>query len=89
MIRLDEAIRRLRRRRQQGERERSVGQYLALAGAIGWLVVIPALAGAALGQYLDRRLGTGVLLSGALLVVGLALGCYGAWRTLRREGGEP
>lgn len=89
--RLDESVRRERARRERGERERriSVGHYIATAGALGWLVVVPTLAGAWLGRKLDAAFGTGIMLSAALLSLGLAVGCALAWGMLRRAGGPP
>jgi ATP synthase protein I len=87
---LRSAIRRARerRRRWRRDRERSIGQHLAIAGAIGWLIVVPALLGALAGRWLDARLDTGVTFSAGLLVLGIALGCTMAWRAVR-ERGEP
>lgn len=84
---LGRSIRKERRRRERGlrDRQQSIGHFLAKAGMFGWLVVVPAVAAAYLGRWLDRRLGTGVLLSAALLLVGAALGCYLAWVALMKE----
>ena len=83
---LDEAVRRRHRRRERARREgeRSLAQNLALAGVLGWIIVAPALLGALAGRWLDRRFATGVLFTGALLVVGLAAGCALGWREVRR-----
>lgn len=74
-----------RRARYQREGERPIGRNLALMGSLGWLVVIPALAGIAAGVWLDRTFGTGVFWSGALLVAGLAIGCWLAWQRIGEE----
>jgi ATP synthase protein I len=83
---LDEAVRRLRERRTRASREgrRSIGQDLALIGVIGWTVVIPTLLGIYLGRTLDRRFGSGVFWTLALLVAGVTLGCALAWQRLNR-----
>ncbi len=76
-------LRRRRRERARREGERSLAEDLALAGVIGWLIVGPALLGIFAGRWLDRRLGSGVFWSGALLALGLAVGCALAWRRMR------
>jgi ATP synthase protein I len=84
---LDEAVRRERERRAQARREggRSIGQDLALIGVIGWTVVLPTLLGVYGGRALDRRFGTGVFWTLALLVAGVTLGCVLAWQRLNRS----
>ncbi len=82
---LEKAVERRRARadRWRSEGERPLGRNLALAGALGWLVVVPTLLGAFSGRALDRSLGTGVTFSAALMCVGLVLGCWLAWRRMR------
>ena len=85
--RLDEAVR-LRRSRQerwQREGERSVGQNLAMIGALGWTIVTPTLIGIFAGRWLDRMFGSRVFWTLGLLVAGLALGCTLAWKRIYRE----
>ena len=60
--------------------ERSVARNLAMIGALGWLVVTPTVIGVFLGRWLDARFHAGVFWTGALIVVGLTLGCSLAWR---------
>jgi len=62
--------------------ERSFAQNLAMIGALGWLIVTPTLMGLFLGRWLDRVGQSGIFWTGALLVVGLALGCWLAWRRM-------
>ena len=45
---------------------------LGLVGSVGWMVVLPALLGAFLGRWIDRRSGTGIFWTLSLLFVGLA-----------------
>jgi len=85
--RLDEVVR-LRRDRQerwQREGERSIGQNLAMIGALGWTIVTPALVGIFAGRWLDRALGSGIFWTLGLLVAGLAAGCWMAWNRIHRE----
>jgi ATP synthase protein I len=76
------ARRRDQRARWQREGERPLAQNLAMIGALGWLVVVPALAGIFLGQWLDRREGTGLTFTAALLVAGVVLGAALAWQRM-------
>lgn len=59
---------------------------LGMMGLIGWSVAIPTLLGAALGVWLDQRYPGGRSWTLALLVAGLAIGCFNAWRWVAREG---
>jgi ATP synthase protein I len=52
---------------------------LGMMGLIGWSVVIPTLAGAALGLWLDHRYPGIHHWTLALLVAGLVIGCLNAW----------
>src|SRR5262245_36258422 len=85
--RLDEAVRIRRERRARGQREgeRSMGQNLAMIGALGWTIVAPTLAGIFAGRWLDRQFGSGIFWTLGLLVAGLALGCTFAWKRMQSE----
>ena len=85
--RLDEAVRlrRGRRERWQREGERSIGQNLAMIGALGWAIVTPTLIGIFAGRWLDRTFDSGIFWTLGLLVAGLALGCWLAWTRIHRE----
>lgn len=58
---------------------------LGMMGLIGWSVVVPTLLGAALGLWIDRHYPGGRSWTLALLVAGLALGCWNAWRWVGKE----
>lgn len=58
---------------------------LGMMGLIGWSVAIPTLLGAALGIWLDQRYPGGRSLTLALLVAGLAIGCWNAWHWVSKE----
>ncbi len=58
---------------------------LGMMGLIGWSVVVPTLLGAALGLWLDRHYPGGRNWTLALLVAGLAIGCFNAWHWVTRE----
>lgn len=62
------------------EGDASVGRRLAQIGILGWIIVLPMLAGIILGRWLDLRFGTGLLWTAPLLILGLILGGWFAWR---------
>ncbi len=76
-------LRRERHRRWLREGEPSVGRRLAQIGVLGWIVVIPMLIGLYLGHRLDQALGTGIFWTAPLLLVGLGLGCWSAWKWIQ------
>ena len=78
---------RQRKRIEQGRREKEMSfwSYLGLIGTVGWSVVVPMIAGAFLGSYVDSKAGTTYEWTVGLLVLGLALGCYNAWRMVMNE----
>ena len=83
--RLGQAVRRRQERRERWRREgeRSMGQNLAMIGALGWTVVVPTLLGIFAGRWLDRTFQSGIFWTLGLLVAGLALGCAFAWRRMQ------
>ena len=85
--RLGEAVRRRQGRRAlwRREGERSLGQNLAMIGALGWTIVVPTLLGIFAGRWLDRTFHSGVFWTLGLLVAGLAAGCTFAWRRMHSE----
>ena len=75
----------VRRRRERwrswlNEGEPSVARYVGQIGVLGWIIVTPALLGLFAGRWLDRQLGTGILWSAPLLMIGIALGFWSAWK---------
>ena len=85
--RLDEAVERgsARRARWQREGERSIGQNLAMIGALGWTIVTPTLIGIFAGRWLDR-LRLGDLLDTRLARRGSCRSADGlAWKRMYRE----
>jgi ATP synthase protein I len=77
-------LRRERRERWQRDGERSLGQNLAMIGALGWTIVVPTLLGIFAGRGLDRVFGSGVFWTLGLLVAGLAIGCVMAWKRMHK-----
>jgi ATP synthase protein I len=84
---LGEAVRTRQERRARFEREgeRSIGQNLAMIGALGWTIVLPTLIGIFAGRWLDRQFNMGIFWTLALLAAGLALGCTLAWKRMHSE----
>ena len=64
---------------------RIVWSGLGMMGLIGWSVTVPTLLGAGLGIWLDRHHAAGHSWTMALLIAGLALGCWNAWHWVTRE----
>ncbi len=62
----------------------SVARRLAQIGVLGWIIVVPALLGMFVGRWLDRMLGSGLLLTAPLLILGVVLGCWSASKWMRR-----
>ena len=65
------------------EGEPTVARRLAQIGVLGWIIVAPMLAGMFIGRWLDRSLGTGIFWTAPLLMVGLGLGCWFAWKWMK------
>ena len=85
--RLEEAVRQRQERRERWQREgeRSLGQNLAMIGALGWTIVVPTLLGIFAGRWLDETFQSGIFWTLGLLVAGLAVGCTFAWRRMHSE----
>lgn len=73
------------------ERQRSkrgIWYSLGMFGIVGWVVVVPTLLGAMLGDWLDKRFQGNQSWTLTLLLVGLVMGCICAWQWLARENKE-
>ncbi|NOZ24647.1 MAG: AtpZ/AtpI family protein [Nitrospirae bacterium] len=59
-------------------------QSVAALGVVGWMIVLPAVAGTFLGRFLDRRFADSGSVSWTItfMLLGLALGIYSVWRFL-------
>lgn len=69
----------------QQEEHRSVWSGLGMFGLIGWSIVVPTLAGAALGVWLDRHYPQSFSWALSLLILGLLTGCLLAWQWVEKE----
>lgn len=75
-----------RKLRARGRSDRVVWFGLGMFGVVGWSVAIPTLLGAALGIWLDRKFPNGRhYWTLAMLLAGVALGCFNAWYWVDRE----
>ncbi len=79
-----DSVRRARQRRQ-GEGEPSAIRFVGQIGVLGWIIVMPALIGLFAGRWLDTRLGTGIFWSAPLMLLGVVIGCWSAWRWMHRQ----
>lgn len=73
-----------RQLRSRRDGEPSLLHQLASVGVLGWVVVVPTLLGIALGRWLDAQWATGITFTAALLMVGVVLGGWSAWRWMHR-----
>jgi ATP synthase protein I len=80
----DDLARSARRRKTLSKsrgKEPTLAQSLAWVGVLGWLIMGPTLAGLALGRFIDRHEG-GIRFTAAFLFLGVAAGCWLAWRRI-------
>lgn len=84
---LDQEIgaREARKLRARRRKDRTLWFGLGMFGLIGWSVATPTLLGAALGLWLDQNWPGKMSWTLALLLAGVALGCFNAWYWINRE----
>jgi ATP synthase protein I len=58
---------------------------LGMSGLIGWSVAVPALAGALFGRWLDRHHPSSHSWTLSLMIAGIFLGSFNAWRWLEQQ----
>jgi len=75
-----------RKRRARADPAREVWFGLGMFGLVGWSVAAPAVLGVALGAWLDRAFPSDFSWTLALLLAGVTVGCWNAWRWVIREG---
>lgn len=73
------------RRLQQREDEPSVMRFVGQIGVLGWVIVVPILIGLFIGRWIDLKFGTGIFWSAPLMLVGVCIGCWSAWRWMHRQ----
>jgi ATP synthase protein I len=69
----------------QRENKRSAWSGFGLFGIVGWSVVVPTLAGAAFGSWLDNKYPQNISWTLSLLIIGLVAGCIIAWNWINKE----
>ncbi|MBN2810129.1 MAG: AtpZ/AtpI family protein [Deltaproteobacteria bacterium] len=86
---LPEIIRRKVDQRLQGAREKPGVLFLGLGlfGTVGWTIALPAVLGTFLGRWLDTLYPGSISWTLTGLLLGLAGGCFVAWRWLERQRG--
>lgn len=77
---VDKRARRMKRARRS---RMSTWRYLAHVGALGWLFILPTVAGAFLGRFLEQWIHWRQLPT-AGVGLGLAMGTWLVWREIRR-----
>ena len=84
---LHESVKRSERRARiaQSQKERTIGQNIALIGSLGWLIVMPTVAGVFFGRWLDGQAAGGIFWTGSSIFAGVSLGAWLAWRRMRKE----
>lgn len=85
--RTEDAARRAEARAQAGKAdpEPSLAKRFGQIGVLGWMIVIPILAGVFIGSRLDCWLETGIMMSAALLLAGAVLGLWLAVRWMHAQ----
>jgi ATP synthase protein I len=73
-------LHRKRRDRWLREGDLSVGRRLAQIGVLGWIFVVPTLAGLFFGRWLDARFETGIFWSAPMMLLGIVIGGWTAWK---------
>ena len=73
-----------RHQRHLREGDPSVARRLAQIGVLGWIIVVPMLIGIYVGHWMDHKLYPGLFWTAPLLLLGLALGCWSAWKWINR-----
>jgi ATP synthase protein I len=74
-----------RKLRARREGRNNPVQAVALFGIVGWSVALPTLLSLALGIWIDRTWPGQFSWTLMLLLIGIILGCYNAWRVIQKE----
>jgi len=74
-----------RKMKALGEEKQSVWAGLGTFGMVGWSVAVPALLGAALGIWLDKKYAQSFSWTLTCLLTGLVAGCAIAWNWVANE----
>lgn len=66
--------------------KREFWQHLSRVTVAGWLFVIPVIAGAYLGRYLDKEHVANISWTITFIVIGIAVGIYNVWHFINEKG---
>jgi ATP synthase protein I len=71
----------------KAKRQKNAGVWfgLGMMGTIGWSIAIPTLIGVGIGIWLDKQYADPRSWTLALLLAGLAVGCFTAWAWISKE----
>ena len=70
----------------QNQEKRSIYFGLGMIGTVGWMIVLPLVAGAVVGRFLDRLWPCAISFTLTFIFAGLCLGCWFAWQWINRQG---
>jgi ATP synthase protein I len=59
--------------------------YAQILGVGGWLFVIPVVAGAYIGRYMDEKMAGNISWTITFIIIGIAVGIYNIWYFLLRK----
>jgi ATP synthase protein I len=81
------AVRKQQERQKQwlNEGEPSAARFVGQIGVLGWIIVTPTLIGLFIGRWLDHKFGTGIFWSAPLLLIGVVIGFWSAWRWMHKQ----
>jgi ATP synthase protein I len=85
---LTEEVEKSARELARSRLEKSFWHYTTVLGVGGWLFVIPVVAGAYLGRFLDSKVHAGISWTITCILLGLALGLYNVWDYYNRRSGK-
>lgn len=75
-----------RKLKAQSAKNHTIWFGLGMMGLIGWSVAVPALAGIAIGLWIDHEWPGRHSWTLMLMIIGLGIGCLNAWNWLQKEG---
>lgn len=71
---------------KDSQKKKGFFRYLSRVAIAGWLFVIPVIAGAYLGRYLDGKFAGGISWTITLIIIGVAAGAYNVWYFIGGRG---
>lgn len=78
-------VRKERHERLEREGEPSFWHSVGAMGIVGWSVALPAALGALIGRWLDGVLDSGHVFVVFFMLIGIAFGCWVAWKAVREH----